>query len=65
MLEKLARYILRDELYKLEQNVKQAYDIGFTQGFSQGKYYEAHKTKGVILGRYRRELEGILEDKRI
>ena len=63
MLEKLARYILRDELYKLEQNVKQGYEIGFTQGWEQGVKYG--KLGSGIYGKYRREIEGILEEKRI
>jgi hypothetical protein len=64
-MKRFARWILRDELNKYEQDVRKAYDVGLSHGFSQGKYYEAHKSDGVILGRLRRELEGILEDKRI
>ena len=64
-MKRFARWILRDELNKYEQDVRKAYDVGLSHGFSSGRWYEAHKTKGVILGRYRRELEGILEDKRI
>ena len=61
MLKKLAKWILRKEINELLIYSGHA----FNDGWEQGRWYEAHKTKGVILGRYRRELEGILEDKRI
>ena len=67
MLEKLARYILKGELYKLEQDVKKAYDVGLSHGISQGweQGVRYGRTGSGIYGKYRREIEGILEEKRI
>lgn len=60
MLKKLARYILRKQIDELLDYSKHS----FQNGFIQGRKYEANKDKGLILGRYRRELEGILEERR-
>ena len=70
MLKRLARYILREELQQ-EESIRDklaqtCYDTGFRDGWKENSIYHQSmkRNSGVILGKYRREIEGILENNR-